>query len=134
MPAVANFLDTNILVYAFGEGAKSETARSLMSEPFVLSVQALNEFANVGRKKFQLSWSQIEEAVDALAQVASRVVSLEPGTTRRALDLAGRYNLSFYDALMLASALEAGCARCYSEDMQSGLVVERMLTIVDPFR
>ncbi|SMF45322.1 Predicted nucleic acid-binding protein, contains PIN domain [Xaviernesmea oryzae] len=134
MPLVANFLDTNILVYAFSEGPKAEVAQALMAEPFVLSVQALNEFANVGRKKLKLSWERIEEAIDALSFVASAIVTLEQQTTKAALELVGRYNLAFYDALMLAAALKADCSRYYSEDLQHGLLVEEKLTVINPFR
>ena len=64
MPPVANFLDTNILVYSISDDARASTAQSLMAEPFVLSVQSLNEFANVTRKKMRLPWSRIQAAID----------------------------------------------------------------------
>lgn len=134
MPSVVNFLDTNILVYAFSEGSKAEVAQTLMAEPFVLSVQTLNEFANVGRKKLNLSWERIEDAIDALSSVASAIVVLDKQTTKAALKLVGRYNLAFYDALMLTAALKADCSRYFSEDLQHGLLVDGKLTVVNPFR
>lgn len=134
MPLVANFLDTNILVYAFSEGSKAEVAQALMAEPFVLSAQTLNEFANVGRKKLKLSWERIEEAIDDLSSVASAIVVLDKQATKAALKLVGRYNLAFYDALMLAAALKANCGRYYSEDLQHGLLIDGKLTVINPFR
>lgn len=134
MPSVVNFLDTNILVYAFSEGSKAEVAQTLMAEPFVLSVQTLNEFANVGRKRLNLSWERIEDAIDALSSVASAIVVLDKQTTKAALKLVGRYNLAFYDALMLTAALKADCSRYFSEDLQHGLLVDGKLTVVNPFR
>lgn len=133
MPSVANFLDTNILVYAFSEGSKAEVAQTLMAEPFVLSAQTLNEFANVGRKKLKLSWERIEEAIDALSSVASAVVVLDKQTTKAALKLVRRYNLAFYDALMLTAALKANCSRYFSEDLQHGLLIDGKLTVINPF-
>jgi len=133
MPSVANFLDTNILVYALGEDAKATIAQSLMDEPFVIGVQALNEFANVGRKKLKLSLELSQQAIDDIILMASAVVVLDTRVTNGALALVRRYNLAFYDALMVAAALDANCSRYYSEDLQHGLLIEGKLEIVNPF-
>lgn len=133
MPSVANFLDTNILVYALGEDMKATMAQSLMSEPFVISVQALNEFANVGRKKLNLSLGRIQQVIDDISLMASAVIVLDTRITNGALGLLGRYNLAFYDALMVATALDANCSRYYSEDLQNGLVIDGKLEIINPF-
>lgn len=133
MPSIANFLDTNILVYALSEEPKAEVAQSIMIEPFIVSVQALNEFANVGRKKLKLSWKRIEEAIDDISATASAIIVLDKQATMAALKLVQRYNLAFYDALMLATALNANCSRYYSEDLQHGLLVDGSLTVINPF-
>lgn len=133
MPSIANFLDTNILVYALSEEPKAEVAQSIMIEPFIVSVQALNEFANVGRKKLKLSWKRIEEAIDDISATASAIIVLDKQATMAALKLVQRYNLAFYDALMLATALSANCSQYYSEDLQHGLLVEGRLTVINPF-
>jgi predicted nucleic acid-binding protein len=134
MPKVENFLDTNILVYAFSDDPRSEVARVLMAGPFAISTQALNEFANVTRKKLKLPWEQIEDAIDALSQAASSIVFMDPEMTRSALRLADRYNLAFYDSLMVAAALSAGCRNYYSEDLHHGLTIDGMLSVINPFR
>ncbi|MGE7371296.1 PIN domain-containing protein [Neorhizobium sp. NPDC001467] len=134
MPAISNFLDTNILVYSTTSGAKAVVAQRLMNEPFVISTQALNEFANVGRRKLGLMWDQISRIVEDIAETAETVVAVEPDMTRTALRLVRHYNLAFYDAVMLAAALKAGCTNYYSEDLHHGLVIDTKLTIQNPFR
>ncbi|WP_037087721.1 PIN domain-containing protein [Neorhizobium vignae] len=134
MPTVANFLDTNILVYAFTKDTRAATAQQLVGSPFVLSTQGLNEFANVARKKLRHPLELIEEAIEAISKLAWMIVPMDQQMTMTALKLVGRYNFAFYDALMVAAALKADCTRYYSEDLQDGLVVEGKLTVINPFR
>lgn len=134
MPTRANFLDTNILVYSTTVGAKALVAQQLMAEPFVISVQALNEFANIGRRKLGLSWLRIAEIVSDMSISAQAVVAVEQQMTQIALRLVQLYNLSFYDAVMVAAALKAECPCFYSEDLHHGLVVDGKLTVINPFR
>lgn len=134
MPAIANFLDTNVLVYSITGGDKAVIAHRLMSEPFVISTQALNEFANVGRRKLGLSWNRITQIVGDLAESAEVVVPVDPDMTNTALALVQRYNLAFYDAVMVAAALKAECRIYYSEDLQHGLIIDNTLTIQNRVR
>jgi predicted nucleic acid-binding protein len=127
------FLDTNILVYAIGDDAKAALARQLMERGFVGSVQSLNEFSNVTRKRFGWSWEQIGTATASIRTLAGKVVPTEVDDHVLSLDLAARYRLSVFDALMLAIALRAQCAVFYSEDMHHGLVIEDRMTILNPF-
>lgn len=131
---VAGFLDTNILVYALADDAKSAVAQSLMAKPFVISVQALNEFANVGRRKLGLSWERVAGHIEDIALAAHVVLPLEQEFNSVALRLAPRFNLAFYDALMVAAALSAGCSTYYSEDLHHGLVIDGRLAVINPFR
>lgn len=133
MPSIANFLDTNILIYALSDERKAEVAQSLIIEPFVISVQTLNEFANAGRKKLGLSWERIEDAINDISSAASAIMVLDNQITTAGLKLVQRYNLAFYDALMLSAALKANCSRYYSEDLQHGLLVDGRLTVINPF-
>ncbi|MGN6776355.1 PIN domain-containing protein [Rhizobium sp.] len=128
-----DFLDTNVLLYALSEDERAEKAQALLTQPFVISAQALNEFGNVGRKKLNMSWADIREAVDAVVALSATIVPVSEKITLAGLDLAQRYQLSFYDATMMAAAIGAGCERCYSEDLHAGLIVEKQLTIVNPF-
>lgn len=129
----APLLDTNILVYAFTDDPRSAVAQALLSEPFILSVQALNEFSNVARRKLGMNWMEIRLAIDDLSALAAAIVPIDKESNSLALDLAARYNFSVFDALLIASALQAGCAQCFSEDMQSGLTVDDRLIILNPF-
>jgi predicted nucleic acid-binding protein len=133
IPPVANFLDTNILIYAFSKDPRSAAAQALMSDPFALSAQGLNEFANVTHRKLALPWDRVEEAIDALTKAAELIVPVDAMMTKSALDLARRYRFAFYDALMVSAALKAGCSRFYSEDLHHGLRVDEQLDVVNPF-
>ncbi|WP_210325421.1 PIN domain-containing protein [Rhizobium lusitanum] len=133
MRPVLDFLDTNVLLYAFMEGERAEKAQTLLAQPFAISAQALNEFANVARKKLNMSWPDIREAIDALVALSGTIIPVSEKITFAGLELAQRYQLSFYDATMLAAAIEAGCERFYSEDLHGGLIVEKRLTVINPF-
>jgi predicted nucleic acid-binding protein len=129
---VSAFFDTNILVYAQQTGAKADRARALFADGGKLSVQVLNEFTAVSRRKLRTEWREIAEAIsDALALVDPPLaLSLNLHAAARAL--AEDHRLSFYDALIVASAIEAGCDILYSEDMQHGRIIGG-LAIVNPF-
>ena len=133
MPAPALFVDTNIVVYAFSDDLRSQKAQALLAASPVVSAQVLNEFANIARKKLAMSWREIRNALEDIRILASDVVTLDDRLTIAALELADRYRFSFYDALVVAAALRAGCDRLYSEDMHDGLLVEKQLTISNPF-
>ena len=126
------FIDTNVLIYAQGTGAKSETARQAILAGGVISVQVLNEFAAVLRRKFRLEWDVI---ADALADVRAALGPVRPLNVEihmHAVALARSHGFSFYDALIVASALAAGCDTLLTEDLQAGQRVAG-LTIVNPF-
>ncbi|KQY19932.1 PIN domain-containing protein [Rhizobium sp. Root482] len=126
-------LDTNILIYALTDDRRAAQAHLLLSKPFIISVQALNEFANVARRKLGMNWAEIQAATDDICTLATAIVPLDRECNARALDLAARYNFSVFDALMIAAALQAGSGQCLSEDMQHGLQVDGRLTILNPF-
>lgn len=127
------FIDTNVLVYFTGEGAKSSTAEALISGGGTISVQVLNELTLVLRRKHEYSWDQVREVLSFLRGLLS-VTDLTIGIHETGLALAERYRLRFFDSLLLAAALQAGCETFWSEDMQDGFVVEGRLTIRNPFR
>ena len=128
-----NFLDTNVVVYAAdpGDTNRAVAARLIASGGFV-SVQVLNEMANVLRNKKQLAWVETVEAL----QLVTGLLEVTPMTLEMhllAVTLAQRYGAHIYDATILAAALLAGCDTLYTEDMQNGLLVEGRLRIVNPF-
>lgn len=126
------FIDTNILVYAQQAGPKGERARQVLAEGGLLSVQVLNEFVAVSRRKLGKSWDEIDAAMsDILALVGDPIpVSLQ--TNAAARRLAAVHGLSFYDALIVASAIESGCSALWTEDMQEGRVFGD-LRLANPF-
>jgi predicted nucleic acid-binding protein len=129
---VTPFFDTNILVYAFLDIDRRERALDLIASGGVISAQVLNEFTNVARRKRQRDWAEIERAVSVIRARFPDVMPLTAGTHAAALGLARDHDFAFYDALVVASAIEGGCDILYSEDMQHGRSVGG-LVIVNPF-
>ena len=127
-----SFFDTNILIYRTAQGdARQVRARELMASGGLISVQMLNEFVNVSRKKLNLDWQVIEQRLQLIRGLCDAVLPLTEETHEAAVDIAIRYRYSIYDALMIASALLASCDTLYSEDMQDGQRIEG-LTIRNP--
>lgn len=129
-----SFFDTNVLVYiASDDTAKADRAEAAIAGGGTISVQVLNELANVARRKMRMTWTETNAFLDTLRSLLTvHPLTLEIHET--GLALAQRYGLSTYDAMIAASALHAGCNTLWSEDMQHGLVVEDSLRIVNPFR
>lgn len=134
MAASKRFIDTNVLLYLLcGDAAKADRAEAELSAGGVISVQVLNEFASVASRKLGMSYAEIREVLTAIRSACS-VVPIGEETHDRGLQLAERYGLSVYDAMIVASAVLAGCQTLVSEDMQDGQVFEGRLTMRDPFR
>ncbi len=126
------FFDTNILIYAQQDGSKADKARALLATGGVLSVQVLNEFAAVARGKLGKDWDDIGEAIEDTLALVDLPVPLTAALHVAARTIAGDHGFAFYDALIVAAALEAGCDRLLTEDLQHGRVLGG-LTIVNPF-
>jgi predicted nucleic acid-binding protein len=124
--------DTNVVIYAFTAGEKQAAARHAMANGGVISVQVLNEFVNVMRKKRRAVWPEIEDALRVIQTRFSSAAPITAATHAAALALARDHGFAFYDALIVAAAIEAGCDTLYSEDMQHGGSIGGM-TIVNPF-
>lgn len=132
MSADEAFFDSNVLIYLTDEASgKSGRTEDLLADGGVISVQVMNEFANVARREVQLSWAETREFLDTF-RATLKIVPLTLETHERGLDLAERYSLSVYDGVIVAAAMLAGCGTLYSEDMHNGLVIDR-LTIRNPY-
>lgn len=128
------FLDTNILLYAaLQPDARSDTARALLAQRGTISVQVLNEFANVARRKLHRPWPEIVAALGAIRRLCLPPRPLTLATHETALHVATQTGYTFYDALIIAAALEAGCTTLYSEDLHHAQVIDARLTIRNPF-
>jgi predicted nucleic acid-binding protein len=133
MPVKA-FFDTNLLIYAVAEGdPRSAQAEELLASGGVLSVQVLHEFISVARRKILMSWSEVAQALDAFRILCPSPLPITIETHASALRIAARHDYNIYDALVIAAALEAGCATLYSEDLHDGQTIDGQLTIRNPF-
>lgn len=133
MSAVEAFFDTNVLLYLLSaDAAKADRAEELLAGGGTISVQVLNEFAAVASRKLRMPWPDINEVL-AQVRAVCEVQALTVQTHEQALTLAERYGLSLYDALIVSAALLAGCKTLWSEDMQDGQVMNRKLTVRNPF-
>ena len=128
------FADSNILVYAFSADPRASAAEALLQRRPVISVQCLNEFATVARRKLGMSWSDVNEAIATLRTFCPVVLAVDRATHEEALRVAERYGYAMFDALIVASALRAHAETLWSEDMQHGMVVDGRLRIANPFR
>jgi predicted nucleic acid-binding protein len=127
------FFDTNVLFYGFTKaGPRTAVAERLLLQGGVVSVQVLNELVSAVRRKLRMSWDEVRRVIDDTLLVCPNPRPLRLETHRSALRICGRYGFGVYDGLIVASALEAGCAILYTEDLQHGQVVEGM-RIENPF-
>jgi predicted nucleic acid-binding protein len=131
----ASFIDTNVLIYlASGDPEKADRAEAIVREgDAIISVQVLNEIATVARRKMGLPWPELHAFLSGIRELLP-VQPLTVETHRAGLALAERHGFSIYDAMIVASALEAECDILWSEDMQGCLVVRERLRIKNPFR
>lgn len=127
------FFDTNVVIYLLSADVeKADRAESLLADGGVVSVQVLNEFAAVALRKIALDWPAIDEVLG----VVRSVCEVQPLTIEmhdRGLRLARRHQLAVYDAMIAASALQAGCDTLWTEDLHDGMLIEGALRVRNPF-
>lgn len=132
------FIDTNILVYATlqDDRLKHDQAvsfiASLKGSPVFISTQVTSELY-VALLKHGIDDSDI---VKTLKQIAAtfNVISISLDTVASAWDLRRKSHYSYWDSLILASALESDCRILYTEDMQHAQVIEKKIKIINPFK
>lgn len=130
----ASFVDTNVILYLAGSvEQKAARAEALLREKPVVSVQVLNEIADVLVRKFSWPLSDAEGFL-AMVRMLVEVVPMDLEVHLTGIDLMKRHHLSVYDSMIVAAALSAECEILYSEDMQNGLRVSDRLKIRDPFQ
>jgi predicted nucleic acid-binding protein len=136
-----SFIDTNIWIYAFTETEKDIEKHSnithfleeLKSKSNILiSVQVLNEFHWTLKRKYKIEETAIREKVqDGILQVCE-VIPLDLQCYKKACEIRDKYNVSFWDSLIVAAALSQNCELLYSEDMHHGQKIEDKLIIQNP--
>jgi predicted nucleic acid-binding protein len=137
------FIDSNIWLYCFLSGQdkdpkedarKRNIANSITDlEGIVISTQVINEVCSVLKRKLSFNEAQIFNLIESF-ESRYQVVSVDLLVVKNASKLRQQYSFSFWDGLIIASALEAGVSILYSEDMQDGLVVADVLEIINPFK
>lgn len=131
------FVDTNVFVYAALQDSANRQKRVAAiavlsgSHKIVVNTQVLNEFSAVLLKN-RFSDDDIRARVENIAADSS-VVLVNLDTIRLGWDMRKRYQLSFWDSLIVASALRAGCNTLYTEDLQHAMVIDSTLHVVNPF-
>jgi predicted nucleic acid-binding protein len=127
------FLDTNVLIYAFatGDPRKAEAER-LLARGGAISVQVLNEFANVSHRKLGLKWDEIARRLEIVKALIDPPAPLTEDLHDAARRIAAARNIAFYDALVVAAALAAKCEVLLSEDFQTGTKFGA-LEVLNPF-
>lgn len=129
------FIDTNVLIYSYSsdELAKRSIAQELVSEKAIISTQVINEFINVMHKKRAVPFAVLVAVIRELAQkCVVNAIGIE--TINYALMLGEKFRYSYFDSLIIASALLDNCCLLYSEDMHHRQVIEGRLTIINPFK
>lgn len=133
------FLDSNVLVYYVDprDPSKQSKAEDILESALngdsvcVISVQTLAEFTNVSLRKLKLPLKTIKQYVEVFSQLP--VISPEAGFITRALAVKERYEIQFYDAMMVAAAERAGCDEFLTEDLNDGQMYGGVKA-VNPFK
>ena len=127
------FVDSNVILYLLsGDGAKADRAQAVLQAGGVISVQVLNEVTSVCLRKLKMPWHEVDALLLAV-KAACEVLPLTVASHEKAVKLAKRFQLSFFDANIVASALMSGAPVLLSEDMHSGMLIDG-LVIQNPFK
>lgn len=133
MSADRAFVDTNLFVYLYSddEPDKKNLVRTGIDRyERLVSTQVLNEISNVCLRKLGLPVAAVRTAITEIITTCS-IVTIDETTVSLALDVHERYGYSYYDSLIVASALESGCAFLLTEDMSDGQTIDGTLTITN---
>ena len=117
------FLDTNVLVYAFGVDKRARTAQHLLDAGGTVAVQSLNELARVLLGKLAWNWGDARQALAEIESLCAPLVTLDLDVHRVGLDVAEQHKLHVFDAMLVAAALWVGGEVFYSEDLHHGLAL-----------
>lgn len=133
MSGAKAFFDTSVLLYLLTDDLeKAHRVESLLRRRNAVNVQVLNEFAAVSLRKRALSLPELREFLGYLRELCvTHPLTVE--THERGLEMAERYGFSLYDSMIVAAALQAECRTLFSEDLQHGQVIEKRLTVTNPF-
>jgi len=126
------FIDSNVVLYLFSSDTlKADRTESLLQSGGLISVQVLNEVASVCLRKLKMTWEDIDTVLETL-KFTCEVLPVTLATHEKAVGLAKRFQISFYDANIVATAILGGADTLFSEDLQNGMSMDS-LTVVNPF-
>ena len=129
------FLDSNVLMYLYSTLEKEKRYKSIalfMQYTCITSTQAMNEFCNVCLYKYKIHHDRIAKDVDGIESTC-KVEKIDTRVINDALRINARYQYSYYDSLMIASALASNCVYLFSEDMQHQQIIDNRLAIINPY-
>jgi predicted nucleic acid-binding protein len=129
------FVDTNILIYAYSstELKKRQLSLDILSgDNIIISTQVINEFIWVMQRKFSIDLKLINQVVKGLF-ISYRAGIIDQEIITKAISISGKYGYSYWDSLILASAVINNCKYVYTEDMQHNQIVEKRVQIKNPF-
>lgn len=127
------FIDSNVVLYLLsGDAAKADRAQALLAAGAIISVQVLNEVTSVCLRKLKMPWQEIDALLMAV-KAACEVIPLTLASHEKAVELAKRFQLSFYDANIVACAVMSGASTLLTEDMQHAQHING-LTLQNPFK
>ncbi len=127
------FIDSNVILYMLDSNEdKSSISKSILGLFPLVNVQVLVEVVNVARRKFAYSKKECLNLWTDLHKFCE-IIPISKSTTLLTTYLVNKHQFQLFDAIIVASALEAGCDTLYSEDLQHKQVVENKLTIINPF-
>ena len=131
---MSDFIDSNVLIYSLklDDPRRTIALQTLERRP-TTSVQALNEFASVARRKLRMAPEEVRDASAALQEWLAEIHPLLVVDHNRAHEIVARYRLQWWDALIVATALRTGADRLITEDLQHGQLIDGRLTIENPF-
>ncbi len=127
-------LDTNVLIYIHDSSSsiKKTIAEDLLADNPFISSQVISEYLNTTRRLLQLSKDELLAQTSNLLADCT-IIPVLSSTLLSAAELVKKYHFQLFDAVIVSAAKENNCAILYSEDMQHGLVVDKSLTIINPF-
>lgn len=128
------FIDSNIFLYAFSDkdNDKQKVAKEIVLTPSIISVQVVNEVSKNLLYKFNFNENEIVKVVNSLYK-KHIIAELTQTVFIHASNIRKKYNFSYYDSIIVATALENECNIIYSEDMQHDQIIDNQLAIVNPF-
>lgn len=129
------FVDTNILLYAYSdtEIERKEAVLSLLEQEKVyFSTQVINEFIWIMNRKFNVDMNSLKLITEGIFEMY-KVMLIDKASITTAADISSKYKFSYWDSLMISSAIASNCNILYTEDLQHGQVIENRLTVINPF-